>query len=362
MGYFTVDRELVDPDFHDGVVKSFMDELPLQAAIGRIKGEPIDITQDIEVEGLPAVYDAAVAEGVDYDATNAQKIINPKLTVVIEQFRSKGWNVTRLRQKIKGHNETKGGVAAKKRAVDARNLALSIEHALGSEQEAVTYASSSGKPITRGAMNWLKKFTKPTTATGGSTLAETIAAAATTLHPVYTIPADLLPVAGYESDVASLTEEAFKAELIKAKLQVGGSKLKLLGLVGTKLKVIMSEWLGKATAVQGMNSLIQANRNVNDKRIQLICDEFAYDGVDLKVICADTLLADTSNGYALQDASYKSGIFIRPEMWGVQTLEPITHYETEDKGAGPGGYHDASLRLTCLNPMGQFRVKHIAAA
>ena len=360
MAYYTVDRELVDPDFHDGVVKSFMDELPLQTAIGRIKGEPVDITQDIEIEALPQVYDAAVAEGVDYDPNQAQKIINPKMTVVMEQFRSKGWKVTRLRQKIKGHNETKGGTAAKKRAVDARNLALSIEHALGSEQEAVTYATSNGKPVTRGAMCWLKKFTKPTVAAAGMTLDETIAAAVAALHPVYPIPMDVLPVAGYEADVASLTEELFKAELIKAKLQVGGSKLKLLGLVGTQLKVLMSEWLGKSTAVQGMNSLIQANRNVNDKRIQLICDEFAYDGVDLKVICADTLLADTTT-YALQDASYKSGIFIRPELWGVQTLEAITHYDTIDNGGGPGGYHDATLRLTCLNPMGQFRVKHIAA-
>ena len=72
---------------------------------------------------------------------------------------------------------------------------------------------------------------------------------------MYTIPAELLPVAGYENDIASLTEEVFKGELIKAKLQVGGSKLKLLGLVGTQLKVAMSEWLGKATAVQGVNSL-----------------------------------------------------------------------------------------------------------
>ena len=158
MGYFTVDRELVDPDFHDGVVKSFMDELPLQTAIGRIKGEPIDITQDIEVEGLPAVYDAAVAEGVDYDATGAQKIINPKLTVVIEQFRSKGWRVTRLRQKLPGHNEKKGQTAAIKRAADARDLAINIERAISSDQEAATYAATSGAPVTRGLMNWLRKY------------------------------------------------------------------------------------------------------------------------------------------------------------------------------------------------------------
>ena len=87
MSYFTVDRELVDPDFHDGVVKSFMDDLPLQTVIGRIKA-PIDITQDVEVEALPEVYNPKVAEGVDYDKTTANKKINAVMTEVIEQFRS----------------------------------------------------------------------------------------------------------------------------------------------------------------------------------------------------------------------------------------------------------------------------------
>ena len=111
MAYFTIDRELVDPDFHDGVVKSFQDDLPLQTVIGRIKA-PIDITQDVEVEALPAVYNPAVAEGEAYDKTGANKKNNPVMTEVIEQFRSKGWRVTRLRQKLPGHNEKKGQTAA----------------------------------------------------------------------------------------------------------------------------------------------------------------------------------------------------------------------------------------------------------
>ena len=122
MAYLTVDRELVDPDFHDGVVRSFMDDLPLQTVIGRIKA-PIDITQDVEVEALPSVYDPAIAEGQEYDKTGAIKKLNPVMTEVIEQFRSKGWRVSRLRQKLPGHNEKKGQTAANKRAADARDLA-----------------------------------------------------------------------------------------------------------------------------------------------------------------------------------------------------------------------------------------------
>ena len=129
MAYFTVDRELVDPDFHDGVVRSFMDDLPLQTVIGRIKA-PIDITQDVEVEALPSVYDPAIAEGQEYDKTGAIKKLNPVMTEVIEQFRSKGWRVSRLRQKLPGHNEKKGQTAANKRAADARDLAINIEHSI----------------------------------------------------------------------------------------------------------------------------------------------------------------------------------------------------------------------------------------
>ena len=346
MSYYTVDRELVDPDFHDGVVKAYMDDLPLQTVIGRIKA-PINITQDVEVEALPEVYNPKVAEGVDYDKATANKKINAVMTEVIEQFRSKGWRVTRLRQKLPGHNEKKGQTAAIKRAADARDLAINIERVLSSDQEAATYAATNGAPATRGLMNWLRKWAH----TDGNTDAQDAAA----IHATYPIAKYLHPVAGYEGNVQSLTEAIFKAELQKAKIQVGGSNLRLVGLVGTYLKGVMSEWLAKATVTQNAVNTLQ--RTQDAKKIQLIVDDFVYDGVTLHVMCDDNLLADTTT-FAMQNASYWSGAFIRPELWGVSTLEAITHYAIEDEGGGPGGYHDASLRLTCLNPMGQLRVVH----
>ena len=266
--------------------------------------------------------------------------------------------MTRLRQKLPGHNEKKGQTAANKRASDARDLALNIERALSSDQEAATYAATSGEPVTRGLMNWLRKYSgDPTSAGTYESVEAAVAAARAAVHAVYPLEGYLHPVAGFEGDTANLTEAVFKAELQKAKIQVGGSKLKLVGLVGTYLKGIMSEWLARATVTQ--NAVNTLNRMQDAKKIQLIVDDFVYDGVTLHVLCDDNLLANTTT-MAMQDASYRSGAFIRPEMWGVATLEPITHYEIEDDGAGPGGYHDASLRLTCLNPMGQMRVVHSA--
>ena len=346
MAYFTVNRELIDPDFHDGVVKAYMDDLPLQTVIGRIKA-PINITQDVEVEALPEVYNPKMAEGADYNKAAATTKKNAVMTEVIEQFRSKGWRVTRLRQKLPGHNEKKGQTAAIKRAADARDLAINIERVLSSDQEAATYEATNGEPVTRGLMNWLRKWSH----TDGKTEEQDRLA----IHATYPIAKYLHPVAGYEGNVQSLTEAIFKAELQKAKIQVGGSNLKLVGLVGTYLKGVMSEWLAKATVTQNAVNTLQ--RTQDSKKIQLIVDDFVYDGVTLHVMCDDNLLADTTT-LAMQDASYWSGAFIRPELWGVATLEPITHYDIEDEGGGPGGYHDASLRLTCLNPMGQLRVVH----
>ena len=82
-------------------------------------------------------------------SSGAIKKLNPVMTEVIEQLRSKGWRVSRLRQKLPGHNEKKGQTAANKRAADARDLAINIERVLSSDQEAATYAATSGKPLTR---------------------------------------------------------------------------------------------------------------------------------------------------------------------------------------------------------------------
>ena len=48
MAYFTVNRELVDPDYHDGVVASRKEDLLFQNLVGRIKGQPVDWEQKVQ--------------------------------------------------------------------------------------------------------------------------------------------------------------------------------------------------------------------------------------------------------------------------------------------------------------------------
>ena len=53
MAYFTVNRELVDPDYHDGVVASRVEDLQFQNIVGRIKGQPVDWEQKVQVKAFP---------------------------------------------------------------------------------------------------------------------------------------------------------------------------------------------------------------------------------------------------------------------------------------------------------------------
>lgn len=392
MAYFTVNRELVDPDYHDGVVASRKEDLLFQNLVGRIKGQPVDWEQKVQVKAFPKARNAAVAEGTDFNKASVVEYTDYVLAHVMEIFRSEGYRVTRHREKMPGHNDRKGMTRAEKQALDAQNLALSVEVAALSDQEAVEYGASK-KPIMRGASCWLKP--------------KGLATVATDVHAVYPIPLDLVPVAGYDGNVGNLTEALFKAEMIKAKKQRGTGNLALVGVVGIDLKGIMSNWLAAATNINSGN--IQRQQPADKKVLQLICDDFIFDGVKCHVMNDDHVMNDitgapfdtaafsTSSTYAVgayveKDGKYykcktaiesagawgstkwdevsatwgataqsfKSGIFIDPTMWGFATLDPMKHYNIVDEGGGPGGWHETTLRLTCLNPMGQFRVRHTA--
>lgn len=399
MAYFTVNRELVDPDYHDGVVASRKEDLQFQNVVGRIKGQPVDWEQKVQVAAFPKARNAAVAEGVDFNRANVKEYTDFTLAHVMEIFRSEGYRVTRHREMLPGHNDRRGMTRAAKQALDAQNLALSVEVASLSNQEAVEYGNNK-TPIMRGAFCWLKKRGN--------------AATANDVHAVYPIPLDLVPVAGFVGNVKDasngLTEDAFWAEAIKAKKQRGTGNMALVGMVGIDLKAHMSGWLAKQI-IGGAATNLERSQPADKKILQLICDDFVRDGVRFHVLnddhvanqiddvpfgstandfststayavgnyvkydgktyrCVATHAAGAWNAahfalatatWAANERSYLSGLFIDPTMWGFQTLDPIKHYNIVDEGGGPGGWHETTLRLTCLNPMGQFCVMDNAA-
>ena len=395
MAYFTVSRELVDPDYHDGVIASRREDLQFQTIVGRIKGQPVDWEQKVQVAAFPKARNAAVPEGLDFDRGTVKEYTDFVLAHVMQIFRSEGYRVTRHREKLKGHNDR--ATAAEKQAIDAQNLGLSIEVCSLSDQEAAEYGKTK-MPLMRGAFNWLKPR-------GNAKTPEAV-------HAVYPIPLEILPTAGFQGNVTTgLTEEEFFKQARIAKKQRGTGNLTLVGLGGIDLKAHMTNWLAAASNIN--TGKLNRTQDADKKILQLICDDFVRDGVRFHVLnddhvanqITDVPFGSTANDFsasatyakgdyckysgkyyrchtavasagawtgdtnwtlvtatwAANERSYLSGIFIDPTMWGFQTLDPIKHYNIVDEGGGPGGWHETTLRLTCLNPMGQFCVMDNAA-
>jgi Rieske Fe-S protein len=186
-------------------------------------------------------------------------------------------------------------------------------------------------------------------------------------HDVHEIPAALRPGVGLTGDMTSnsvFNETVFVDLLTRAALEQGDEHLMLTGFVGQRLKMAMSQWLGKATTVTGLNNVLMRTEP-KAKKIELICDEFAYDGVSVRTLVCNHLGCDMpSNGAAITrtDKQFYSGAFVRPEFWSIDTLMPMRTRRLENKGGGERGFHEAILRLACRNPLGQFAVVHAPAA
>jgi len=347
-GIYTVDQTLQVNDYYSKVIRAKRYKNTIQAILKR--GEkPEQWKQQIEVEDGTTAQNMAAAEGGDFNESTLEKRVNGYLEVQLQKFRTiKGFLVTDETKELPGWTEKKGEKQlARQQRRDAEELAFSIDCTLGSLQEAVergTSASTVAK--TRGMMAWLQK---------------------NTAHTVQPIPAAFRPQAGLDVDVTSASafnETLFKAELIKAALESGDEHLQLVGLVGLKLKAIMSGWLAKAETVSGMDTILRRNET-KTRKLELICDEFAYDGVSLRTILCNhigcTVPGTVGNAITPGAVEYHSGAFIRPEFWTIDTLIPMRKRMLPNRGGGERGFHEAVLRLACRNPLSQFRVLHTPA-
>lgn len=356
-GIYTVDQTLQVNDYYSKVIRAKRYKNTIQAILKR--GEkPEQWKQQIEVEDGTTAQNMAAAEGGDFNESTLEKRVNGYLEVQLQKFRTiKGFLVTDETKELPGWTEKKGEKQlARQQRRDAEELAFSIDCTLGSLQEAVergTSASTVAK--TRGMMAWLAKLSTVTDA------------GATALHGVQTIPKQFCPQAGLDVDVtsaAAFNESLFKAELIKAALESGDEHLQLVGLVGLKLKTIMSGWLAKAETVSGMDTILRRNET-KTRKLELICDEFAYDGVSLRTILCNhigcTVPGTVGNAITPGAVEYHSGAFIRPEFWTIDTLIPMRKRMLPNRGGGERGFHEAVLRLACRNPLSQFRVLHTPA-
>lgn len=341
---YTTDAVLQVNDYYSKVIRAKKYNNPIQTIIKR-GDKPEQWKQEIEVEGATGAYSLGAPEGSDFDESTLAKRINAYLEVQLQKFRTKrGFKVTDEAELLPGYTEKKGERAlARQIRRDAEELVRSIEVTLGSAQEAVARGTSDDTIAkTRGMLCWLAK---------------------NTAHAVQPIPAEFRPQCGITGDITSAAvfkESIFKAELLKAALEQGDGHLQLTGLVGLQLKAIMSNWLGKAETVSGMDTVLRRNET-KTRKIELICDEFAYDSVSVRTLVCNHLgctIGDPGTAVTIGTAQQYNGAFIRPEFWSIDTLLPMRIRKLENRGGGDRGYHEAILRLACRNPLSQFAVTY----
>ena len=343
---YTVDQALQVNDYYAAVIRAVKYENTIQAILKR-GPKPEQWKQEIEVEGATPAFDLAAPEGGDFDENGLTARTNAVLEVQLEKFRStRGYMVTDETKLLPGYTEAKGEKAlARAQRKDAEEVVRSIELALGSTQEAVARGTGTNVvPKTRGMMKWLD----------------------TASHTVQPIPNAVMPTIHLKSKITDptvFTEADFKDALTAAAVSIGDGHLSLTGLCGIKLKRAMSEWLGKATTTTGMDTILSRSEP-KSKKIELICDEFAYDAVTVRTLVCNSLNVTFSGSgqVVLSDTNYCAGAFIRPEFWTIDTLLALTNRTLENKGGGERGYHEAILRLACRNPLGQFSITHDAEA
>lgn len=352
-GLYTVQKNLVKPDYMDGMIQLTKYKTPLLTMLKRGK-KPTNWAQEVELEGAITPEDLAAAEGKDFDESGFEANTTLVMKHNLQKFVSKkGFMVTEESEEMPSHNETGANAAlARQIRVDAERTLMSIENAIGSEQEAVERGTGTDTvPRTRGIANWLKPLT---------TLSDEGALA---LHAVQTIPWQACPRYGFTGNVkdASKFNQDVLAEIIRnSALQAGDDDISLVMLCGLSLKALMSMWSFKVTAVEGVETTLQTNRDMSDKSLKFMCDTFEFDGGVLRTVTDNHLFADTST-MQCGETSHLSGVAIKPENWSIDTLVPLKKHILENKGGGPRGFHKATLRLGCRNPTGQFAVKYVAS-
>ena len=222
-GLYTVQKNLVKPDYMDGVIRLTSHKTPLLTLLKRGK-KPVGWAQEVELEGDVTPQDLAAPEGADFDESGFEAEGTLTMKHQLQMFKSKkGFKVTEESEELPSHNE-KGSNAALARQIriDAERTLLSVEHAIGSEQEAAERGTgTSVVPRTRGIASWLKPLTTLTSA------------GASALHAVQTIPWQACPRYGFTGDVknAALFNQDVVAEIIRnSALQAGDDDINLLFL------------------------------------------------------------------------------------------------------------------------------------
>lgn len=321
-------------DVHNAVIEGVKMEAKFLALLSGAMNL-VEFIGSWAVDQGPTIYDPASTSRPDNNDRDAVEVPY-QLDGVMQIFKSKGWSLNYLADQLPAYYEAQGQTKARGKARDAKNLALSIQRVLLSEQECRKEAPGVA-PKTRGIANWLQ-----TTAHAVDGISE--------------VPAALRPGADqwYTGTLAAFTEQYLK-DLCLAAYKKRDGDLMLTGFVGIDLKTAMSAFTEKVAVTATMDNVRQLPTQ-KQKELQTICDFFRYDGVELAVMTETGLFADTTT-FANTAASHKGGLFLDMKMVQMRWLNKIKDFDDTPDIWGASGIHRAEGRLELLNPSWMFAVK-----
>ena len=279
-------------------------------------------------------------KGLARAATNdrATPTTPAELQGVMEIFRSAGYSVNWLADAIPALYESKGITIGAAKAEDSSNFALSIERVLLSEQEC-RLASDGVEALTRGIAKWLSP-------------------SAHTVTGVLDVPVSLRPTSAqwYTGTLAAFTEADLQAMLLAA-YKRRGTDLALTAFMGIDLKQKMSSFAEKVPVTATLDNVRKLSPQAK-KELEVICDIFRYDGVEVKAMIQSNLFADTTKD-GLDDtvATHKGGLFVEMDMLNMSWLEKISDKPDLADHDGTSGCFRAAGRLEVRNPMSGCVVK-----
>ena len=287
------------------------------------------------VDKGPTIYDPASTERPDNN-DRASAEVPDQLDGVMQIFASKGWSLNYLADQLPAYYEAKGQTKAKAKAKDAKNLALSMQRVLLSEQEC-RKAAAGVAAKTRGIAKWLGTD-------------------AHSVDGISEVPVALRPGADqwYTGTLAAFTEADLKAMCLASYKKRDGD-LMLTLFAGIDLKAAMSAFTEKVPVTATMDNVRQLPSQKR-KELETICDFFRYDGVEVAALTETGLFANTTT-FANTVATHKGGLLLDMKMIQMRWLNKIKDFDDEKDTWGFSGIHRAEGRLEVLNPSWMAAIK-----
>jgi len=123
--------------------------------------------------------------------------------------------------------------------------------------------------------------------------------------------------------------------------------------LGLKLKSQMDDWTEHDPDATETNVALKSfNAMASDKSYLKQVDFFQFSAGIVRAHVNYNLLCDKATG-AKSNYSSRSGYFLDMDQWKIAFMAGIATHRLPDLGGGPRGYHDATLGLKCLMPVGQ---------